>query len=442
MTAAPEVLVRHAGPVTEAGGSLLGVPAARWRALMQQELGIPEGTAVGTGHQPEWWHPGILAKFLWAAARARDSGASAVWLVIDTDVRDPAEIRIPVLRDGAPAEALHRFGPRPAPGAAPAGLPARVPAPYGGGGGDPALPCVAHGLAAAHDAMLEHADAADLATQVTGALLGATPVLEPPAAVVRSSRLLGTSLGRAVLDRAAADPAACAGAFNEAVALVPRVARRLEESGPSGPELPLWTADRHGVRRPVRAAGLAALRDAGAPLWPRAFLTSAIARAALCDRFVHGTGGGTYERATEAFAARWLGATLPPFDVVSATVRLPFADDPGAPPVTHAARRARWFDPPSTGAGPSEWKRAVLARIAALPRRSAERRAAWRAMHEELARIRTAHACDFMELDARAAADRARARAGLVRADRTWAAVLHPRESVTALAAALRDRLR
>jgi hypothetical protein len=43
-----------------------------------------------------------------------------------------------------------------------------------------------------------------------------------------------------------------------------------------------------------------------------------------------------------------------------------------------------------------------------------------------------------MELDARAAADRERARAALLRADRTWAAVLHPRESLVRLAEALR----
>lgn len=442
MNDAPDALVRHAGPAAPATGSLLGVPAARWRALMQRELGLPEGLVIGTGHQPEWWHPGIMAKFLWAAESARGQGASVAWLIVDTDVRDPGELRLPVVRGGILAQALHRLGPRTAPGTAPAARPARVPAPYDGSAGEPALPCVAEGIAAAHDALLEHADAPDLVAQMTGALLRATPGLEAPAATVRSSRLMGTTLGRALLDRAAADPAACARAFNEAVRLVPRVARRLEEHGASGPELPIWTADPDGARRPVRAADLARLRDGGAPLWPRAFLTSAIARAALCDRFVHGTGGGTYERATEAFAAAWLGAALPPFDVVSATVRLPFPEDPGAPPVTHAARRSRWFDPQSVGAGPSEWKREALARIAALPRRSAARRAAWRAMHEELARIRSAHACGFMELDAQAAADLERARSAAVRADRTWACVLHPRGSVTALAAALRRHLR
>lgn len=438
MNAAPEVLVRTAGPVMPARGSLLGVPAARWRALMREELGVPEGTVVGAGHQPEWWHPGIAAKFMWATELAHDARAAVLWLAVDTDVRDPAELRLPVTRSGRLGQAIHRFGPRAAAGVAPAARPARVPAPYDESAGVPALPCVATGMADAYDAMLEHADAPDLVTQVLGAVRRCTPQLGVPAATVRSSRLLATTLGRTVLDRADADPAACARAFNEAVLLVPRVARQLAEAGAGGPELPFWTVDEAGARRAVRAGELRALRDGGAPLWPRAFLTSAIARAALCDRFVHGTGGGTYERATEAFASRWLAAELPAIDVASATLRLPFAREGGAPPVTHAQRRARWFDPESRGGAPSEWKRAALDRIAGLPRRSAERRAAWRAMHDALAGIRTAHACDFLELDARAAADRERAQADAVRAERTWPCALHPRESLTALAESVR----
>jgi hypothetical protein len=265
-----------------------------------------------------------------------------------------------------------------------------------------------------------------------------SPAIGAPACTVRTSALLQTALGAAIVARAAADPAGCARAFNAAVRLVPRVAQPLAEDGALGAELPFWTMAADGTRARVRASELPALRERSAPLWPRAFLTSAIARAALCDRFVHGTGGGTYERATEAFAASWLGATLPAFDMATATLRLPFAPDGGPPPVTPAERRARWFDPESAHGAMSERKRAALEAIARAPRASAERRAAWRAMHEELARTRNAHACDFMELDARTAADRERARAALLRADRTWAAVLHPQESLVRLAEAMR----
>jgi hypothetical protein len=375
---------------------------------------------------------------MWADAIAGRDGAAVLWLVVDTDVRDPRELRIPVETQGSLQAVTHRFGPRAAQGTPACRRDAHAPAPLETLRGV-AVPCsAAEGARTAHDALLANADAADCTEQVIGALRGTIPAIGAPACTVRTSALLQTALGAEIVSRAAADPAGCARAFNDAVRLVPRVAQPLAEDGPLGAELPFWTMAADGTRARVRARELPALRERSAPLWPRAFLTSAIARAALCDRFVHGTGGGTYERATEAFAASWLGATLPAFDMATATLRLPFAPDDGPPPVTPEERRARWFDPESAHGAMSERKRAALDAIARAPRASAERRAAWRAMHEELARTRNAHACDFMELDARTAADRERARAALLRADRTWAAVLHPQESLVRLAEAMR----
>ena len=260
------------------------------------------------------------------------------------------------------------------------------------------------------------------------------------APTVRTSRLLGTTLGAALIEAALRDPAACVRAFNEGAALVPRVARPLRTDGIGGPELPFWAPAADGTRTRLDAAGLRTARDAGTPIWPRAFLTGAIARTALCDRFVHGTGGRLYEAATERFMRSWVGAELPAFDTATATLRLPFPATEGAPPVTAAARRRRWFDPHSGDGLPSREKREALARIAALPRASAERRAAWRTMHAQLAAARQARACDFAELEAAAAADRERARDTAVRLDRTWAVALHPAEGVRRLAAALRSQ--
>lgn len=440
--AAPAIDVRPAGALRPAAGSLLGAPLAHWRARTAEELGLPAGALMAAGHQPEWWHPGIAAKFLWAQAVAEREGAALAWLLVDTDDRDPRAIRFPAVQRGTLRGAVHRFGPRQPDGASPAGRPACIPAAYDGASGEPALPCVADGLARAHDALLRHADASDCAAQVAHALLDALPDLRAPAAMARTSALLATSLGRAVLDHAAADPAACARAFNAAVRAVPRAARPLAEAGPRGAELPFWTPSADGTRTRVHAADLAALRASGAALWPRAFLTGLLARAALCDRFVHGTGAAVYERATDEFAHSWLGAALPPFDVASATLRLPFPPDDGPPPVDAAMRRRRWFDPLAHGAAPSDGKRAALAEIAALPRGSAERRARWRRMHAELASARTARACDLAELDALAAADRERARAAALRADRAWPAVLHPPGSISRLASDLARRAR
>ena len=208
-------------------------------------------------------------------------------------------------------------------------------------------------------------------------------------------------------------------------------------------ELPFWTASSTGGRERVTGRTIGALAEAGAPLWPRAFLTGLLARAVLFDRFVHGTGGEVYERATDRFAHLWLGCELPPFDVATATLTLPFPPAAGDPPVTHAERRAAWFDPdagPSVPSGPagagasSPMKRVWLERIAEAPRGSAHRRELWREMHRSLEEARARHATRLQAMEARARQDRSRAAAQALRDDRTWAMVLHPPEAIEALA--------
>lgn len=431
----PEVMVRCAGALVPAGGELLGQPVARWRAAAREELGIPPGTVVGAGHQPEWWHPGIAAKFMWAAERAAREGASLAWLVVDTDVRDPGEVRVPVEADGRWSAITHRFGPRVAPGTVPAGRP-----PFDVRGFDPphgvrpALPSVGAGLESMRHALSAARGAPDAAAQTIDAVRACTPQLGVPASVVRSSALLGTSLGRAIVAHAERDPPACARAFNDALAACPRAARRLETDGADGPELPFWTPGAHGGRARVTAGLLPALRARGAPLWPRAFLTGLIARVALFDRFVHGTGGDAYERATDAFARTWLGAPLPPFDVATATLKLGKMA-PGA--IYPIFRRVRWFDPASDGPGPSARKRAQLAAIADAPRASAARRAAYRSMMEDVARLRAADPHGVLP-PAATPEERARAAEDALRADRTWPIAFHPPEAVSRLLAAVR----
>lgn len=190
----------------------------------------------------------------------------------------------------------------------------------------------------------------------------------------------------------------------------------------------------------VHADELPRLVSQGASLWPRAFVTGLFARLALFDRFVHGTGGDAYERATDALAADWLGVRLPPFDVATATLRLPFvhADAPEGP--TPAELRAEWFDPERGHGGPGPRKRELLASIARAPRASAERRAAWASMHRELEAMRTAGRAHFERRASELAAARERTREREVRMDRTWAAALHPPEAISLLAQAIRSR--
>ena len=73
------------------------------------------------------------------------------------------------------------------------------------------------------------------------------------------------------------------------------------------------------------AARLAGLRERGCKLRTRALTTTMVARVLLGDVFVHGVGGGNYDRITDAIIRSFLGMEPPAYVVASATVCLPFA---------------------------------------------------------------------------------------------------------------------
>ncbi len=436
----PSVATESAGAVRAVSGTLLGRPLAHWREQMAAELGVPSGVTVGAGHQAEIWHAGILAKFVWAEAQAERARAATVWLVVDTDVRDPLELRAPVRAEGALRVQAHRFGAARPAGTAACARTATEPAPFALARGAFEPASVAEGVRALTGALAASTGQPDAALQAFESMVVLGAGFFAPAPVVRTSTLLRSSLGKALIERALADPAGCARAFNEAAAMVPRVARPLASHARDGVELPFWTVRPDGQRARLFATTLRSAHETGAPIWPRAFLTGAIARAALCDRFVHGTGGRIYETATELFFARWLDARLPAFDTATATLRLPFPPDAGPPMVTPAQRRHKWFDPETSDGSPSAAKQRALAEIAALPRRSPARRAAFREMHQALSARRAVQADEFAQLAARAEADRLRAHEAAIRADRTWPFAYHTRQALTWMSDALRSQ--
>ncbi|MFO0875002.1 MAG: hypothetical protein U0575_13660 [Phycisphaerales bacterium] len=131
----------------------------------------------------------------------------------------------------------------------------------------------------------------------------------PPLPLVRSSALLETTLGRALLERIAADPWACAAAYNRAVAATPGAATALTIRD-DRVEVPLWRLDAEGRRMRAwdddlerAAAGPATPLSAPAAsivrLRPRALMLTGFLRLAACDAFIHGTGGA------DATASRW-----------------------------------------------------------------------------------------------------------------------------------------
>lgn len=448
MTTNDTMEIESAGAIVTPEGSIFGATCASWRGRTRAELGIERandtsnimnrrashGDAAtivsGAGHQPFLWHPGILAKFVHARHLA-GAGGIVVHLVVDHDIFDPSLVRVPVQRtiEASTLDTVtHRFAPL-VPGmanAAAMALPAFSPRRYEGPA--PALPSVGAGLERAR-AMLADArsGAVNAPMQVASALSSLMERWVGPTHIVADSALLATTLGRAFIDAMRRDPRRCTESFNHALAVDPRAARALHMG--DDPELPLWRLGTQGRRERVTASQLAAATAVSQWL-PRAFLLSAFMRLGVCDRFVHGTGARRYERVTEAWMRAWLGVELPPIDIASATLRLPLLPEQalGAPPITAEMRRRAWWNPEQLEAatrgdhdvqvGPA--KRAMLDAIAAMPRRSPQRRAGYRAMLDRLAALRNAHAGEFAEIDTRLAADRARIDAMQLAHDRTW----------------------
>jgi hypothetical protein len=152
------------------------------------------------------------------------------------------------------------------------------------------------------------------------------------------------------------DAQACVAAYNAAVQLhpgagVPQLTQSIG-GGMRMVELPLWvvmrsseTAIRERVYYDIDAGQLikADWREIDIErdlVLPRALMLTALMRTAYCDLFIHGTGGGVYDRITENWLHAWQGEQLAPMAVVSANEYLAF-DAPVAD--RDELKHAIWF---------------------------------------------------------------------------------------------------
>lgn len=434
--------------------SWLGRTEEEWASLTRGELGLPQqGTLIGTGHQAELWHPGILAKYVLADAVAELHGAQSMHIVADQDAGGFAAIAVPVrddsgeLRRDVMTLALMRRGVPT--GRQPAFAPDRAPRV-----GAPALAGVQDGLERARMALEAAQREPTAARQVVRAidqLLADTEVGLPrlPEAAYATD-LMRTTLGRALLERMAEDPLRCARAYNRAIRAVPGATIEPLVIRRDWIELPLWRIDASGRRRPAFDADVeAALEDPSSrDLLPRALMLTGIIRLAVCDLFVHGIGGGRYDRVMKLWMTSWLRATVAPAVVASADVRLPLSDSPAAgaevvvaADAALAASRRAWHDPEPEEGGPGPVKRELLAAIAGAPRGSRRRREAFRSMHRELGTLRGVHVGRVERLQREARSLRRAARDASVAMRRDWSFVLHEPAVLRDMAAAIRQRV-
>jgi len=425
----------------EQGGSLAGLLAKRSREEDHRDEDISVAR-VWTGHQAEFWHPGIMAKYIAAGAvaervRATGGRAEVTWLVVDQDANEPWKVPYPGLVEGKLTRAVWSV-PFADKGSASAGafaaetpacaLPVLQPGPAPRG----ALVCVDEGLEAVRAALVRHAGESNAARQVTMALCDLLAAWCRPDRVVYASGLARTPEFGEFVEQLGREPAVCVQAYNRAVAAVPEARVRALRVEGGRVELPLWRMPSAPgrARRAVWSDELASVKME--ELSPRALAMTALVRMGLCDLFIHGTGGGVYDRITERWLGEWLGGEpLAPTAVVTATRYLPFDVRVRRP---EEIARARWaahaarHSPALLGDADGERRRRdLVAAVKSARARGESPRAAYEALHAFLGQEREERAGNLQELE-RGAVEAARdvEVAGVVY-DRTWPFPLYPR---------------
>lgn len=412
----------------------------------RREIGLPDDRPVlFSGHQAELWHPGILAKLFALDSLARSINAFPAWVVVDQDANEPGLIRYPTTRDGSLAHATWRLSRELA---TTTDIPTSMRPPIdhaalraGWEGSPAATGPIACQLTLIAGALKAHADERSLASQFTLAAADLLAGIVPFPFALPASSLSRTSLFASLLDRIASDPAACIATYNDAAQRFP--ASGIRTLSASRSELPLWRLRPGMPRQRVTAASLPTIPPE--QLAPRALLMTGLLRYAAADLFIHGLGGGAYDPVTEHWLQSWLGWSLAPAVVASATLTLPLSSEQPADPAE--ALRARWrahharHQPAELGDHWAHQRKAEL--LDEIASSAGDRRAAARAFEQLqllLANYRKEHAPQLAELDRLAHELHRRAQQGRVALDRTWPFPLHAKDALLALAEAVRQR--
>jgi hypothetical protein len=309
------------------------------------------------------------------------------------------------------------------------------------------------GLKAAADAIAALAGGGSEARDsVAHRVMNATAMLvggDRPA-ILHASELASTSAFSELVDRMARDPEACVDAYNRAARNHPASGLRELSADVVNDrwELPLWRLLTTGPRERVYAEELGAGEPGSAQrLAPRAILLTGFLRRYACDLFIHGMGGGVYDRACDDWFAAWVpGERLAPTAVVSATLRMKFegVDSLSAAESTAARARATWklqhavHNPGAVGDHTlQDAKRADIAGISAFARGGIERRRAYLAMHDRLAAYRHRHAPELAVLAAELSRIDRAVTTGVQQQARDWPFMLHPPARLTELRASI-----
>ncbi|MBC8201266.1 MAG: hypothetical protein H8E86_04400 [Planctomycetes bacterium] len=316
-------------------GEIFGTDISVWKRAARKTLGLQEKPIIISGHQPEFFHAGILAKFVAARAIADEIDGVVVHLVVDHHIGQSGVIEVPdttgrylstkkctiaTLQENVAMKDQPRVSPQ-------------------------------------LDNIFSRALCEAVGDNAAMQFANATDDLMTPWATVDhcigASALLETDLGKAIIEEMLVNPQPCIAAYNNALMQYPSCGIPLLEAG----ELPLWQGKTN--EKATRIVD---------DLRPRALLLTLLARVVLGDLFVHGSGGCEYDQVMERWATDWLNVTPCAMVMATANVTLPLF----AQSIEEA--RKTYFDAPSN----------YVEAIATAPYGSPERKRIFLALHKWL----------------------------------------------------------
>lgn len=390
----------------------------QWRRQIRAAvLGEADTPVIATGHQIELYHPGVWAKNLLLDAVAKKTGATALHVAVDTDSPKHLQLRWPGGAVDMSDDILLATGEW---------------------SGQVAQPSARHlkkiidrfekasaewsfktSIRPVFDSLEASQQTAKMLPQ---ALVDGARALDKTLGLEYETRLLSSILSQtaylAFVHHIAADVEQFAAIYNQALADYRKEAGITSSTRPmpdlrvepDSIELPFWfdclsSGDRvratvireNGVWHfladeaafafdPSRPGDQAAeafgvfCRKNQIRLTPRALTLTMFMRLLLVDQFVHGIGGGRYDQVTDRIIERYFQLAAPEFAVTTATLIFPDAgqrDPECVPCLLNAGHRLRHS---------TVDKAAHLQQITQAPRRSADRRTAYVAMHADIRR--------------------------------------------------------
>jgi hypothetical protein len=417
---------------------------AKWRAALQTTRPSPARAQLGletdrpivmSGHQPILFHCGILAKLIALDEIAKQTNAQPVWLVPDQDAVEPGIVRVPI-GSGAElsVETLNLID-----------VPITPQFAAGSVEPQPIKEPPHRALEPISEWLDQYAMLGSLGEQFAYATIeyacGCLGIEMPR--LLFASELLGSDAISELIETMIADPGRCARAYNAAAQSHPDASVRALEINDDRIELPLWGCRSGEARVAIDSGNIESFeRD---ELLPRGVLMSAIARAHLCDLFIHGTGGWIYDRIAEDWFNAWLGLTLAPMAMTTATHRLDLGFKPDETiDIDRAAWRAHHARHAPAMVGDDraqERKDTLVAQITANRAVGKDPLPIYRELQSLLITYRSEHADQIAGFQAQVERARAFKEQYALANDRTWSFVLFDQPSLTALDRATRKRL-